>query len=52
MGIKYAEIEEMIEAGSTNEKAKEKILKMYNNSKHKREKAPIYKFERTNMLEK
>lgn len=52
MGIKYAEIEEMIETGSTNEKAKEKILKMYNNSKHKREKASIYKFERTNMLEK
>ncbi len=52
MGIKYSEIEEMIETGSTNENAKEKILKMYNNSKHKREKTPTYTFERTNYLVK
>lgn len=52
MGIKYSEIEEMIETGSTNEKAKEKILKMYNSSKHKREKSPIYTFERINYLVK
>lgn len=50
MGIKYSEIEEMIETGSTNEASKEKILKMYNTSKHKREKAPIYTFDRTNYL--
>lgn len=52
MGIKYSEIEEMIETGNTNEKSKDKILKMYENSRHKREKSPTYKFERINMFEK
>ncbi len=50
MGIKYSEIEEMIETGNTNKKAREEILKRFESSKHKREKAPIYTFERKNYL--
>lgn len=50
MGIKYSQIEEMIEMGSTEEKAKEEIIKRYLNSKHKRSLVPVYKFERINCL--
>ena len=50
MGIKYSEIEEMIETGNTNEKAKEEIMKRFKASRHKREKAPIYTFDRKNYL--
>lgn len=50
MGIKYSEIEEMIETGNTNKKAKDEILKRFEASKHKREKTPIYTFERKNYL--
>ena len=50
MGIKYSQIAEMIETGNTDEKAKQEILKRYNNSKHKRKLVPIYKFERKNFL--
>lgn len=50
MGIKYSQIAEMIETGNTDEKAKQEIIKRYNNSKHKRKLVPIYKFERKNFL--
>ncbi len=50
MGIKYSQIEEMIEIGNTEEKAKEEIIKKYKNSKHKRSLVPIYTFERRNFL--
>lgn len=50
MGIKYSQIEEMIETGNTDEYAKELILKKFENSKHKRADIPTYKFERKNYL--
>ena len=50
MGIKYSQIAEMIETGDTDENVKEKILKRYNASKHKRNLVPVYKFERKNHL--
>lgn len=50
MGIKYTQIAEMIETGTTEENAKQEIIKRYKNSKHKRELVPIYKFERKNYL--
>ena len=50
MGIKYNQIEEMIETGTTEEKAKEEIIKRYQSSKHKRRTVPIYTFERKNYL--
>ncbi len=50
MGIQYRQIEEMIETGSTEEKAKQEIIKRYQNSKHKRKTVPIYTFERENYL--
>lgn len=50
MGVKYAQIEEMIETGNTDEIAKKEILKRYENSKHKRSLVPVYKFERKNFL--
>ncbi len=50
MEVKYSEIEEMIETGNTNKEAKEKILEMFEASNHKREKVPIYTFERKNYL--
>ena len=50
MGIQYRQIEEMIEKGSTEEKAKQEIIKRYQNSKHKRKTVPIYTFERENYL--
>ena len=45
MGIKYSQIEEMIEMGNTEEEAKEEII-----TKHKRSLVPIYTFERKNFL--
>lgn len=50
MGIKYSQIEEMIETGRTEEKAKEIIRRRYESSKHKRDIVPIYRFERNNFL--
>lgn len=50
LGIKYAQIAEMIETGNTDEKAKKIILEKYNASKHKREPVPTFKFERKNYL--
>lgn len=50
MGIKYSQIEEMIEKGNTDKDAKKKINEMFNNSKHKRKVVPVYTFERNNYL--
>lgn len=50
MGVTYKQIEEMIQTGTTEEQAKQKILQKYKNSKHKREPIPTYKFERKNFL--
>lgn len=50
MGITYKQIEEMIETGDTEEKAKEIIIKKYKASAHKREPVPKYEFDRTNHL--
>ena len=50
MGIKYSQIEEMIETGNTDENAKENILRRFNSSKHKRSLVPTYKFDRKNYL--
>lgn len=52
MGIKYSQIEEMIETGTTEKKAKEEIIKRYKSSKHKRSLVPVYTFERINFLKK
>ena len=50
LGVKYAQIEEMIETGTTEESAKEIILQKYKASRHKRTLVPTYQFERTNYL--
>ena len=50
MGIKYSQIEEMIETGNTEESAKENILSRYNASRHKRTLVPTYKFDKKNYL--
>lgn len=50
MGIKYSQIEEMIEKGTAEEKAKQEIIRRYQNSKHKRSLVPVYTFERKNCL--
>lgn len=50
MGVKYSQIEEMIETGETAEGAKEIILRKFETSKHKRAVLPTYKFERKNYL--
>lgn len=50
MGIKYSQIAEMIETGNTEEKAKKEIIRRYQNSKHKRNRIPVYTFERKNFL--
>ncbi len=50
MGVTYDQIEEMIEKGDTEEKAKEKILKMHEMSRHKRKAIPVYTFDRQNFL--
>ena len=48
MGIKYAQIEEMIETGETEELAKKEILRRFYNSRHKKNLIPSYKFIRKN----
>lgn len=50
MGIKYSQIEEMIETGKTNDLAQKEILKKYQSSIHKRKPIPIYRFKRKNFL--
>lgn len=50
MGVTYKEISDMIEIGKTNKEAMEKIVKMYEASKHKRASIPVYKFDRRNYL--
>ena len=50
MGIKYSQIAEMIEKGTTDEEAKKKIIEKYKASAHKREKVPVYTFDRKNYL--
>jgi len=50
MGIKYSQIAEMIETGKTDDKAQMEIIKRYQNSKHKRNIVPVYKFDRKNCL--
>lgn len=50
MGITYKQIEEMIETGNTEEKAKEKIIQKFKLSKHKRKPVPKYMFDRKNYL--
>src|SRR5699024_10055397 len=50
MQIKYSEIAEYIENGKTDEKRMKKIEKKYLATMHKREKTPIYDFERRNYL--
>lgn len=51
MGINYSQIAEMIETGKTEDSNAEKeIIRRFNDSKHKREKVPIYTFDRKNHL--
>lgn len=50
LGVKYKQIEEMIETGETEEKAKEIIVRKFNSSKHKREPIPTFSFNRKNCL--
>jgi NAD+ synthase len=51
LGVKYAQIAEMVEKGNIeDEKAKEIILKKFASSKHKRQQVPTYKFDRKNYL--
>lgn len=52
LGVSYKQIAEMIETGKTDENAMEEILKKFESSKHKREKAPVYRFNRKNFLSK
>lgn len=52
MGITYQQIAEMINTGETEEEAKQKILKKFQASKHKREPIPVYTFQRKNYLDK
>ena len=46
MGVTYKQIAEYIETGKTDKDAMVIIDRMNNNSKHKREEIPTYKFER------
>lgn len=50
MGITYHQIAQMIETGETEEEAKEKIIKRYQNSRHKRKSVPVYLVDRQNFL--
>ena len=50
MGIQYSQVAEMIETGTTDEMAKQEIIRRYQSSKHKRRMVPIYTFERKNYL--
>ncbi len=51
MGIKYNQIEQMIETGNISEEdIKQEIIKRYKASNHKRNLVPSYKFDRKNCL--
>jgi len=50
MEIQYSQVAEMIETGTTDETAKQEIIRRYQVSKHKRRTVPIYTFERKNYL--
>ena len=50
LGVKYSQIAEMIEKGTTDENAEDIIISKFNASRHKREKIPTYTFERKNYL--
>lgn len=50
LGVKYAQIAEMIETGTTDDVAEKIIIKKFNESKHKRKPVPIFDFERKNYL--
>lgn len=50
MGIQYHQIAQMIETGNTEERAKQEIIKRYQNTKHKRNLVPTYMFKRNNYL--
>ena len=51
MGIKYSQIAEMIEKGSTDDReAQKEIIRRFNASRHKRKKADVYMFDRKNYL--
>lgn len=52
LGVKYLQVEEMIETGNTDEYAKNIIIEKFKTSKHKRETIPTFKFNRTNYLYK
>ena len=51
LGVKYAQIDEMIEKGQTEEKAQKIIIEKYNKSKHKRTPIPTFSFNRINCLD-
>lgn len=51
MGIKYSEIAEMIETGTTeNEESKKEIIRRFNAASHKRSLVPAFKIDRKNYL--
>ena len=51
MGIKYSEIAEMIETGTTeNEMSKNEIIRRFKAAKHKRSLVPVFKIDRKNYL--
>ncbi len=50
LGVKYVQIEEMIETGNTDFEAKKIIIQKFNSSKHKRVPVPVFTFERKNYL--
>ena len=52
LGVKYSQIEEMLETGNTQDNAKEIILKKFATSQHKRNLVPTYKFDRINYFNK
>lgn len=50
MGVTYKQISEMIETGTTNAYAKERIIRMFKASSHKRRLVEKYEFDRENYL--
>ncbi len=50
MGVTYSQIQDYIEKNKTDEKAMKIIEKLNKQSKHKREKIPVYTFKRNNYL--
>lgn len=50
MGVKYSQVSEYINTGKTDKEAMEIIEKKSKTSKHKRDKIPVYYFERKNYL--